>query len=280
MHRLIEFIKRIYVLVIFLVVEGILLWSYATSTPYTEAKILSRTSAMGAAISGTIYDIGHFFGLAEENRMLTARLAELEQQLGIEEALLKDAGLHGEGLQPYIDGDQHYCYYPARVVSMTTTRKRNYIILDRGMEDGIRQDMGVITPERELVGYVLSCTERYAVVQSILNTDFTTGGRLVESGYVCPIRWSGESNYEVDAVDLSTYAEPRTGMAVEVSSERLPAGIIIGTIESFELNSAQSAYSAKLRIAADMSSLDNLLIVENTHYGEIEELKRTVDGVI
>jgi hypothetical protein len=38
------------------------------------------------------------------------------------------------------------------------------------------------------------------------------------------------------------------------------------------MNTAKSAYSATIRIAADMASLDNVLIVENTHYGEIETL--------
>ena len=47
MHRLLEFIKRIYVVLLFLLLEGIAIWQYATSTPYTEAKILSRTTAMG-----------------------------------------------------------------------------------------------------------------------------------------------------------------------------------------------------------------------------------------
>ena len=61
-------------------------------------------------------------------------------------------------------------------------------------------------------------------------------------------------------------------MEVEVRSERLPAGVLIGTIKDFELNSAKSAYSATISIAADMSSLDNLLIVENRHYGELQML--------
>ena len=50
MYRLLEFIKLIYVFVIFVVLEVAALWSYATSSPYTEAKILARTTAVGASI--------------------------------------------------------------------------------------------------------------------------------------------------------------------------------------------------------------------------------------
>ena len=66
-------------------------------------------------------------------------------------------------------------------------------------------------------------------------------------------------------------------MVVEVRSERLPEGVVIGTIEEYELNSAKSAYSAVVNIAADMSRLDNVLIVENTHYGELQELQTQLE---
>jgi rod shape-determining protein MreC len=263
MYRLLEFIKRIYVLVIFLVLESMALLHYATSTPYTEAKILARTTKAGAAISGAISDVGHFFSLPEQNRELTARVAELSAMLGYvepEEVVVADSI------------DHNFRYHAARVVSMTTSRPQNHIVLDRGSLDGISKDMGVVTPLNELVGYVVSCSDHYSIVQPMLNTEFSTGGRLVDNGHVCVIWWSGNSKYEVEAKELSVYSEPKEGMRVEVRSERLPEGVLIGTITEYELNTERSAYSAKIAIAADMSKLDDVLIVENANYGEIEEL--------
>ena len=265
MHRLLEFIRRIYVFVIFLLLEGIALYTYATSSPYTEAKILARTTATGAAISGAVTDVGHFFSLKSENRKLTDRIAELSAELAAVEALESEAG-RVDTLQG------HFKYHSARVVSMTTNRKDNHIILDRGSVDGITKDMGVITPNNELVGYVVSCSEHYAVVQSLLNVNFRTGGKLVDNGNVCFISWSAKSKYHVDANDLNVYSEPQVGMAVEVQSERLPEGVLVGHIESFELNNMQSAYSATIAIAAKMGSLANVLVVENTRSKELDEL--------
>lgn len=268
MHRLIEFIKRIYVVFIFLLLEFAALWSYATSSPYTEARILSRTTAVGGAISGVITDVGHFFTLPSENRALVARIAELNEMLESRDVEAVDV----EVADSLDRADLQFRYHPARVVSMTTNRSRNFIVLDRGAEQGIAKDMGVITPNNELVGYVVSCSEHYCVVQPMLNTEFSTGGRLVDNNHVCVVHWPGTSKYELEAVELSVYSEPQLGMKVEVRSERLPEGVLIGTIDSFELNSAKSAYSAIITIAADMSSLDNLLIVENRHYGELQTL--------
>lgn len=265
MHRLLEFIRRIYVFVIFLLLEGIALYTYATSSPYTEAKILARTTATGAAISGAVTDVGHFFSLKSENRKLTDRVAELSAELAAVAAAESEAG-RVDTLQGY------FKYHSARVVSMTTNRKENHIILDRGSVDGITKDMGVITPNNELVGYVVSCSDHYAVVQSLLNVNFRTGGKLVDNGNVCFISWSAKSKYHVDANDLNVYSEPQVGMAVEVQSERLPEGVLVGHIESFELNSMQSAYSATIAIAAEMGSLANVLVVENTRSKELDEL--------
>lgn len=281
MHRLIEFIKRIYVLVLFLVIEGVALWSYASSSPYTEAKILSRTTTVGGAISGTIADVEHFFSLAENNRQLSERVAELSELVAMYDDLDIDLD-GGSGRGTIIDSlaaqhAGHFRYREARVVSMTTNRMRNFIILDRGAEEGVAPDMGVVTPSNELVGYVVSCSPHYSVVQPMLNVEFSTGGRLVDNDHVCMIIWSGDSKYRVEAQDISVYAEPREGMVIEVRSERLPEGVKIGTIEECELNSTKSAYSAVIAIAADMSRLDNVLIVENTHYGELEELKQELN---
>ena len=280
MQRLLEFIKRIYVVLVFIVLEGVALWFYATSTPYHEAKILSRTTAVGGAVSGMVTSVAHFFSLPSENRMLTERIAQLEERLGvIDEQQRAEQTIAADSLisEQWSEVESHFRYHSARVISMTTGRMRNHIIVDRGSVDGVGVNMGVITPDRELVGYVIDCTEQYAVVLPMLSTDFGIGGTLVDNGYSCSVHWDGRSPYKVELVDLSTYAEPRVGMAVDVRSERLPEGVLIGHIESFELNATQTAYTAVVELAVDISAVDNLLIVENTHYGEIETLMEQMD---
>lgn len=271
MHRLLAFIKQIYVVLLFLLLEGAALWCYATATPYHEAKILSRTTAVGGAISGTVADIAHFFSLPSENARLTERVAQLEEQLAVVRKQESDEDMLPIEEQ-YDMAESNFRYHAAGIVSMTTGRLRNYIIIDRGADDGIAPNMGVITPLRELVGHVVSCSSRYSVVMPVLNTSFGIGGRLVDNDYSCSVRWSGSSPHHAELIDLSTYSAPRAGMSVEVRSERLPEGVVIGTIEEYELNATSTAYTARVRLAANFSTIDNLLVVENCHYSEIEML--------
>jgi rod shape-determining protein MreC len=278
MHRLIEFIKRIYIVLLFLLIEGIALWTYATATPYTESKILARTTAMGSAVSGTMNDVRNFFALPDQNSALTKRVAQLEAEVERQEQLIAEL-MPAEGEMPFVDDiDTKFSYHPANVVSMTTNRNRNYIVVDRGTKDGIRENMGVITPNKELVGTVVSCSESYSIVMPLLNTLFKIGGTLVDNDYVCSIYWEGTSRYKVTGVELSRYAEPKKGMVVNAKSERVPSDVVIGTIESYEMNISKTAYSVDVVIAADMQRLDNLLIVENRDQTELEQLVESVEN--
>jgi rod shape-determining protein MreC len=91
------------------------------------------------------------------------------------------------------------------------------------------------------------------------------------------VRWPGASTHHAELIDLSTYADPELGMAVEVRSERLPEGILIGHIDDYEYNATQTAFKVRLHLAVDISRLDNVIVVENSHYGEIEGLLESVD---
>jgi cell shape-determining protein MreC len=136
----------------------------------------------------------------------------------------------------------------------------------------MKANMGVMTPLRQMVGYVTSCSEHYSVVEPITNTKFTTGGRLIDNvsnNFFCSVSWDGSSRHHATASDISVNVDIATGMTIEVSSERMPRGVVIGTIESYDTNSAQTAYSAVIKLAADLTAIDNVIVVENIHYDEI-----------
>ena len=54
----------------------------------------------------------------------------------------------------------------------------------------------------------------------------------VDNGYFCSVSWDGSSRYHAIASDISVNVDIAEGMTIEVSSERMPRGVVIGTIES------------------------------------------------
>ena len=81
MYKLIEFLRRIYVVLLFLIIESVALYSYAHSTYHTQAKILARANSVIGGVQSTLYGIRHYFTLSSENRVLAERVAQLESEL-------------------------------------------------------------------------------------------------------------------------------------------------------------------------------------------------------
>ena len=269
MFRLLEFIRRSYVTLLFVLFEVIAIGIYARSTYYTQATLLARANALTGGVAGALTDISGYFSLAKENGRLTERVAELEQRLAFYD---KQVDTEQE-----IDiADLHYEFMPARVVSSSINRTRNFITINKGLRDGVMNDMALLSPAGEAVGYIIDCSERYSVAISILNTSFRTGCKIKGDGYSGSIEWMGGSPYEVTMRELSKYAKIEVGAEVVTSgvSHYFPSDMRIGWVESFELDESKTHYNAKVRLAADFSNLYNVVLVKNINREEVVDLEK------
>ncbi|MBQ8580611.1 MAG: rod shape-determining protein MreC [Alistipes sp.] len=274
MRRLVEFIRSIYVVVLFVLLEIAALSYYARSTAYTEARLLSRTNSVVGGLNGLVTDMGNFFRLGRENRALTTRIAALEEEL----ARYREADEAGRlKVELRTMGESKYRMTEAAVVSNTVGRAHNYITLNRGGADGITNGMGVITPDGSIAGYIVDYTEHYAVAVSILNPVFRGSGTPEGSAYQGAIRWDGRNPHFVTLEGLSKYAEPQVGQKILSTGfeSYFPAGLTIGTVESATLDEVGTTYTVRVRLSADLSAMNNLIIIENLDHQEIHELQQS-----
>lgn len=282
MYKLIEFLRRIHVVLLFIIIEAIALNYYAHSSFYTQAKILSRANSVVGGLQRSVFSVKHFFRLRSENEILSARVAELENRLALYQE--RESNIATDTLSlalvdsTYIEQFTQYTYLPARIISNTINRNRNFITLNRGRQHGIMADMAVITPDGSMVGYVADCSDSYSVVISILNTDFTTSGKISGDEHFGSITWSGHTPHKVQMSELTKYAEFEIGAPVVSSglSHIFPEGVKIGYVESFVENENQTSFDVVVRLAADMTKISNVLVVGNNGYVEAMELEDRV----
>lgn len=282
MYKLIEFLRRIHVVLLFIIIEAIALNYYAHSTFYTQAKILSRANSVVGGLQRSVFSVKHFFTLRSENEMLAARVAELERNLASyrerEANSATDTLSMAQIDSAFVDQLAQYSYTPARIISNTINRNRNYITLNRGRQHGITEDMAVISPNGSMVGYIVGCSDRYSVAISILNEKFTTSGKIIGDEHFGSITWNGRSPHKVQMSELTKYAEFEIGAPVVSSglSHIFPEGVKIGYVESFSENENQTSYDVVVRLAADMSKVSNVLVISNDGYIEATELEEEV----
>lgn len=284
MYKLIELLRRIYVLLLFIIIEAVALNYYAHSSYYTQAKILSRAGSVVGGLQSGIYNLKHYFTLRRENEMLSQRIADLENRLAYYSERETDMATDSLALDQMDSlmavNMSQYSYMPARIVSSTINRNDNYMTLNRGLMHGVREEMAVVSPNGVMVGYVVGCSESYSVAKIILNTKFLTSGKVAGDSYYGSISWSGRSPYKVEMTELSKYADIEVGDEIISSgkSHYFPEGIKIGYVESYQLNENQTFYDVVIRLAIDITGLNNVLLINNANYGDISDLEAAVNA--
>lgn len=272
MYKLFEFIRSIYVVLLFILFEAVAVHYYAHSTLYTQARLLNRSNRVVGGLHGLLADVRHYFTLGRENKVLLDRVTELETELSGYRAAadsVRDAQyMQGADKSPYR-------LMTARVISNSVSRMQNFLTLDKGSADGVKADMAVLSPDGAMVGYVVDCSERYAVAMSALNTSFRASGKLSGSDYFGSIHWDGLDRRCVVMTELSKYARPEPGAEIVSTGFSLyfPADIPIGKVESCELNENKTSYSVRVRLTADLTALNDVILVENTGLEEIRALQ-------
>ena len=81
MRKLLEFIRSVYVVVLFVVLEAIAISYYAHSTYYTQARLLARSNQLVGGVHGLFAGVRHYFSLGRENRELLAHVARMKERL-------------------------------------------------------------------------------------------------------------------------------------------------------------------------------------------------------
>ncbi len=274
MKKLFEFIRSVYVVVLFVLLEVLAIGYYARSSYYTQARLLSRSNQIAGGARSLFAGIRHYFTLGSENRVLLERVAELEERLARYEEAETVARLDA-----YLTdiGESKYHFATAAVVGNSVNRTQNLLTLNRGRADGVTEEMAVLSPDGAMVGYVVDCTDRYSVALSVLNTSFRASGKLVGSDYSGSIYWDGVDPHVVVMDELSKYAEPQKGQEVVTTgfSQYFPEDVVIGWVESASLNETRTSYTVRVRLAAEISRQTDVVLVCNRDLWEIRDLQQS-----
>lgn len=273
MHKLVEFIRSVYVAVLFVFLEVLALSYYAQSNAYTQARLLTRSNQVVGGMQGLFTRMRHFCSLGSENRRLSERIISLEEEL----ARFR-AAENRERLLVLADSMKRlpYFYTTAQVAVSSINRSRNFIVVNRGANQGIESDMALLAANGAMAGYIVSVSKNYAVALSILSPQFRASGKLRnDPTYYGSVRWNGADSRFVTMDELSKYADIHVGDEVISTgfSDYFPPDIPIGTVESFELNETKTYYTVRVRLIADMSALSDVILARSNDYEELKGLE-------
>ena len=274
MRRLIEFIiahSSIFVFVIYVTISIILLLRF---NPYQESIYFNSANNVAGKYYSVINNITGYIGLREINNQLQQNNTELELEVAQLKAELQQLKSENN-IEEFIQGElpKTRLFGIARPVNVTTVNANNYITLDKGSLDGIKEGMGVIN-RSGVVGIVSTVSDNYSLVISILNPKLRLSCKLKGSGYFGSLTWDGESPDYAKLEELPRHVDFDKGDTIVTSgySSVFPEGIMIGVVEEASRQKNDNFNALKVKLSTDYFRLGDVCIIDNTERDEQNSL--------
>lgn len=275
MQKLLAFIiaKRHWILFVFCEIVSLVL--IYRNNVYQQNRLLSSANVVIARILSISNTVSAYFDLQEVNHDLLERNSALEAEVvGLRAQMLRltadatsfDALFLKDTVLPdsLFKVDHQYHFIPANVVNNSTNYVNNYITINKGSKDGLRPDMGVVSPHG-VVGIITTVGTSYSVVISLINIKFNVSCRVQHTNYFGPLSWKGGDVRYAYLEQLPTHATFEAGDTIVTSgySAAFPPGIRVGMVESYDKQDDDNFYSLKVRLATDFQALNVLYVIDN-----------------
>jgi len=147
----------------------------------------------------------------------------------------------------------------ARVIGWSADSTSQAIYLDRGERDGIRRDMGVITPDG-VVGKVIESYKDTSQVLLLTDKDSGVGAMLVDSRVQKPVGGTGEPLLVMKYVsNEDTSVNPGDRIVTSGIDRIFPRDLPVGTIT--DIKPGSTFKQIRVRPAANLERLDEVFVL-------------------
>ena len=243
-----------------------------TTHGYQQSAMWSSANNIVAGIQAINTTISDYFHLRSENEQLAEENAMLKTQL-IEQANKMEYTTERDSQYVYSHLDMEYI--PAKVIGMSTNKQHNYLTINKGMRDGIAEDMGVVCQDG-VVGIVSAVGEKYALVVPLIHTQMNVSCELKKNHYAGGTQWNGRDYRYVQLTDISRHIAVNTGDTVVTSglTPVFPEGIMIGVVSNTELSDGDNYHRTTLLLNTDYKALKYVQVIRNN----VSEENRKADS--
>lgn len=285
MRNVFLFIRRYFTFFTFLILQGVALWFLFNYNRFHRAKFLGVANEMTGRINSQYNKLEDYFTLKEENRRIH-QLNDSLLNLLSRNYMQRDTSL--QMLQDSVPYDtlgnyRRYLLRPATVIYNTVNSQKNYIQVNRGSGQGIRDNMAVIGSDGSVIGVVVNVSPNFSQVMSLLHVQQTVSASLKKTGDFGTIEWDGKDPRFLVLKRIPKTVDVKKGDTVLTSkvSFNYPPGYMIGTVSEMKLDNTTGMYLLKVKTAANFYNLQQVHIIENIERDEqvklFEETRKKIE---
>ncbi len=257
---------------IFIIMEVAALNMLANNNAIQRLWFAQAAHRFMAKAWGASEEIKYYFSLKKQNEMLAAENFFLNEKLRFYSERLTEKAQSSLQL-PESGNEGGFEYQNASIVKISNNKQHNYIIIDKGSEDGITTRSGILTSQG-VVGIIDAVSKHYSYALSFRNADVSISARLGQEGAVGPLIWDGHSTNGAILKEIPLQYKFQPGDTVWTSgySSIFPPDIPLGvTGDSRIVNGATN--EIKVTLFQDFTALRFVTVVNNRNLEDIEELE-------
>ena len=253
---------------LFLEIAAVILLGHSSSLQ--DIWINRASHRVHAAIWGGSEKILNYFTLDRQNRSLAAENLELSsvvREFGQRDLSWRENHLYDSQIG-------RFKLTPATIVKASRNSQHNYIVLNKGSEDGVKPQTGIVTTNG-VVGVVSSVGKHFSYGITLMNPRISVSARIGLTGLVAPLEWDGKRSDGAVMRNLPLHHEINPGDTVWTSgfSSVFPSDIPVGVTGKVRLIDG-STNEVSVRLFQDFSALRYVIITENLDREEIAAVEK------
>lgn len=279
MRNVILLLRRYSTFISFLVLQLIALSFLFSYNRYQRARFLGVANEVTGRVNMQVDKVDDYFHLREEN-VRVHRMNDSLLNLLSSNFMLPDSSR-----QLVIDTVSYdttgrmrqYYWREAKVVANSTIKDKNYIQINRGANQGIKDNMAVVSSDGTPVGVVANVSANFSQIMSLLHVQRFTYVMMKRSKTTGRLEWDGK-----DAGTLILKRVPRSdsiaiGDTVITSPFELgsfPPGLLVGTVREIDNEKASGDYILKIKPFVNFRRIQQVFVIENLFYEEQTKLDK------
>ena len=277
MGNIIVIFQRAFPFIVFILLQSISFYFIFRYNDYHQSNMVSRSNFLAASFNEKVSDLVSFVSMPRENEALTKENAWLREELYRVSSLVNKQldDSNTQFISVSIPAGIHVI--SGKVVSNSVANLRNFVIINKGLKDGIKKEMAAIS-NLGPVGIVIDVTENYCCVMSILNKDNNLSVRNRATKNVGQLRWKGGDIGFAQLEEIPKHIKLKKGEVIETSgySNYYPQGIPVGTVAKYEEDSKSNFALVKVKLYNDFSKLKYVYLIENIERPEIKAIEDSI----
>ncbi|MGZ8550211.1 MAG: rod shape-determining protein MreC [Chitinophagaceae bacterium] len=285
MRNIFLIIRRFFTVIVFLALQAVALWFLFTYNKFHKAKGLGIANEATGWFNSRYNTMEDFFKMKEENRRLLKMNDSLINLLPSNFVKNDTAVTYTKDSIPYdtLGSFRHYAWREAQVMYSTVNSDKNYVQVNRGANQGIKDNMGVFSSDGGLVGQVVNVSPNFSQVMSLLHVQNKVNVLVKKTKSSGTLSWDKRDPRFLTLINIPKSDSLIKGDTILTGNYSLsfPPGHLVGTIAEIIPDPSTNFYVLRIQAAANFQNLQQVMIVENIQEEEqrklIDDTKKKID---